>query len=65
MSSLLVIINIKLMISIISGDREICGNGIVEGDEVCDCGSDDTAECDIQDPCCTTNCTLKPMTQCT
>ena len=41
-----------------------CGNGLVEGDEPCDCGSDDQAECDMNDNCCTTNCTLKPGNDC-
>ena len=46
-------------------NREVCGNGIVEGDEACDCGSDNAATCDDQDPCCTTNCTLKSTSLCT
>lgn len=36
-----------------------CGNGIVEGDEECDCGSNDTETCRRADPCCVPgNCTL-------
>ena len=29
----------------------VCGNGLVEGDEECDCG--DAALCSLNDPCCT------------
>ena len=36
-----------------------CGNGVVENDEVCDCGSN----CD-SDMCCSSNCTLTPGSQC-
>eukprot|EP00049_Salpingoeca_infusionum_P006381 m.105994 g.105994 ORF g.105994 m.105994 type:complete len:906 (-) comp13291_c0_seq4:613-3330(-) len=36
-----------------------CGNGIVEGDEQCDCGD----ECD-SDPCCTKDCTVPAPKQC-
>jgi len=43
----------------------ICGNGIVEESEPCDCGSTlDQAACDTVDSCCTTNCTLKAGKQC-
>ena len=42
-----------------------CGNGVVEGDEECDCGSNDTAECAMVDPCCNPgNCTLKEGAVC-
>ena len=41
-----------------------CGNGLVEQDEQCDCGSDDPATCTANDVCCTTNCTLRPGMQC-
>ncbi|KAJ3149345.1 hypothetical protein HDU86_006980 [Geranomyces michiganensis] len=39
----------------------ICGNGIREGNEQCDCGS--AAEC-AADPCCSTGCVLKPAAKC-
>ncbi|XP_065909554.1 disintegrin and metalloproteinase domain-containing protein 10-like isoform X2 [Dysidea avara] len=39
--------------------QQECGNGIVEGDEECDCGSNDTETCRRADPCCVPgNCTL-------
>ena len=55
----------KEIMLVVSANREICGNGIVEGDEVCDCGSDDVVECNQRDPCCTTNCTLRATALCT
>lgn len=49
------------------GPREQeCGNGVVEGDEECDCGSEDLVLCHERDPCCTPgNCTLKEDASCT
>lgn len=42
-----------------------CGNGIVEGSEECDCGSNDAVECAEVDPCCVPgNCTLKEGVVC-
>ena len=42
-----------------------CGNGVVEEGEECDCGSNDTAKCDMVDPCCNPgNCTLKEGAAC-
>ena len=41
--------------------REVCGNGFVEGDEACDCGS--PAECE-KTACCTDNCTVPENVQC-
>lgn len=42
-----------------------CGNGIVEGDEECDCGSNNTVECAMVDQCCVPgNCTLKEGKEC-
>uniref|UniRef100_A0A8C0JY63 ADAM metallopeptidase domain 21 n=1 Tax=Canis lupus dingo TaxID=286419 RepID=A0A8C0JY63_CANLU len=38
-----------------------CGNGVVEGEEECDCGS--IKQCE-QDPCCLLNCTLRPRAAC-
>ncbi|EDL02716.1 disintegrin and metalloproteinase domain-containing protein 21 preproprotein [Mus musculus] len=38
-----------------------CGNGMVESEEECDCGS--VQECE-QDPCCFLNCTLRPAAAC-
>ena len=36
-----------------------CGNGVVEGDEECDCGSSNPDVCKAADPCCKPgNCTL-------
>ncbi|XP_019478194.1 disintegrin and metalloproteinase domain-containing protein 32-like isoform X1 [Meleagris gallopavo] len=45
----------------------ICGNGLVEQDEECDCGSDAFLVClqaCAKDVCCTTQCKLKPGTKC-
>ncbi|KAI8913025.1 Metallo-peptidase family M12-domain-containing protein [Powellomyces hirtus] len=39
----------------------ICGNGIREGDEQCDCGT--AAEC-ANDPCCSAGCKLKASAKC-
>jgi len=38
--------------------QEICGNGVVQGTELCDCGETDPVACALKDPCCTVNCTL-------
>ena len=44
---------------------DVCGNGIVEGNEECDCGSSDAEECFQADPCCTPgNCTLRAGANC-
>ncbi|XP_053457267.1 disintegrin and metalloproteinase domain-containing protein 21 [Nycticebus coucang] len=40
---------------------ERCGNGMVEREEECDCGSIQQCE---QDPCCLLNCTLRPGAAC-
>ena len=61
----IVVPTFKMFAFVFSGDRQICGNGVVEGSEQCDCGHDDAATCDYQDPCCTINCTLKITSQCT
>ncbi|XP_072213061.1 disintegrin and metalloproteinase domain-containing protein 18-like isoform X2 [Excalfactoria chinensis] len=39
----------------------VCGNGVVEHDEQCDCGG--TAAC-AKDACCTKQCKLKPGSKC-
>eukprot|EP00794_Sanderia_malayensis_P020639 gene20639-22674_t len=42
---------------------QMCGNGIKEGDEECDCGNAET--CKRNDPCCQPDaCKLKPSSQC-
>ena len=42
-----------------------CGNGVVEGDEECDCGSSDVDSCKAVDPCCNPgNCTLIEGAKC-
>lgn len=38
-----------------------CGDGVVEGDEQCDCGP---LGCDGRDPCCTSACTLRQGATC-
>ncbi|KAJ3056029.1 hypothetical protein HK097_008369 [Rhizophlyctis rosea] len=42
-------------------EKGICGNGVREGDEQCDCG---TAEECSDDPCCNANCTFKNGAKC-
>ncbi|XP_042691123.1 disintegrin and metalloproteinase domain-containing protein 2-like [Centrocercus urophasianus] len=39
----------------------VCGNGVVEHDEQCDCGGDVACAADA---CCTTQCKLKPGSEC-
>ena len=42
-----------------------CGNGIVEGDEECDCKYNDTVACSEIDPCCKPGeCMLKEGAKC-
>lgn len=40
------------------GNGPICGNGIIEGEEECDCGSTDVSVCISNDACCTPTCTV-------
>lgn len=42
----------------------LCGDGQVSETELCDCGSSDPEECARNDPCCTTECTLKENAEC-
>ncbi|XP_058526458.1 disintegrin and metalloproteinase domain-containing protein 21-like [Ochotona princeps] len=41
--------------------KDLCGNGVVEEMEQCDCG---TLKLCTQDPCCFANCTLRPGAAC-
>ncbi|XP_004614764.2 disintegrin and metalloproteinase domain-containing protein 21-like [Sorex araneus] len=40
---------------------EHCGNGVLEGEEACDCGTIDSC---TADPCCESSCTLAPGAEC-
>ena len=54
-----------LLQCILEPTSDVCGNGIVEGNEECDCGSSDAEECFQTDPCCTPgNCTLRAGANC-
>ncbi|KAI9010130.1 Metallo-peptidase family M12-domain-containing protein, partial [Hyaloraphidium curvatum] len=44
-----------------TASRFVCGNGIREGSEQCDCGG---AEACASDPCCNSNCTFKANATC-
>lgn len=45
--------------------QQECGNGIVEGDEECDCGSTNEEECMSYDPCCLPGeCLLREGAEC-
>nr|AAD48843.1 testase 3 [Mus musculus] len=39
----------------------VCGNKVVEEGEQCDCGNSESC---LQDPCCSSDCVLKPGAQC-
>eukprot|EP00049_Salpingoeca_infusionum_P002017 m.52975 g.52975 ORF g.52975 m.52975 type:complete len:961 (-) comp11345_c0_seq2:160-3042(-) len=47
-----------------SGSGPICGNGILQTGEDCDCGSTDPTECTAVDPCCQPDCTLAVGAEC-
>lgn len=51
-------INTKGVLCFNNLGQDICGNGVVQGTEQCDCGETDPVACALKDPCCTVNCTL-------
>ena len=56
----------ELSVCVFAGpSQQECGNGVVEGDEECDCGSAEPEVCWERDPCCTPgNCTLNATASC-
>nr|XP_044998415.1 disintegrin and metalloproteinase domain-containing protein 20-like [Jaculus jaculus] len=53
--------NIPKPLKAVTKKHEVCGNGVVEDGEVCDCGSKESC---MKDPCCMADCTLKNGSDC-
>ncbi|XP_065186629.1 disintegrin and metalloproteinase domain-containing protein 10-like [Sycon ciliatum] len=65
-TSMAAVLSTKATCFDIRRESSTCGNGIREGAEECDCGSDNNETCRANDPCCRPgNCTLLPGNPCT